>query len=111
MNFKEHLIDYEGLLDWEAHFRLRSGAIILCRCDEEYKTELTCLNDYVRVDHLKKKDDGYLHPLRADYIPLDSIDCFQITYGTDDEPNPYMDNPNSDYQIGRGIKEWMIVIG
>ena len=78
MNFREHLTDYEGLLDWEAHFRLRSGAIIICRCDEDYKTELTVLNDYIQIDHLKKKDDGVLYPLRADYIPLGSIDCFQI---------------------------------
>lgn len=84
MNFREHLMGYEGLLDWGLHFRLRSGAIIICRCDEEYETELTVLNDYVRVDHWKKGEDGVLQPLRADYIPFGSIDYFQIELDTEE---------------------------
>ena len=84
MNFREHLMGYEGLLDWEAHFRLKSGAIIICRCDEEYRTELTVLNDYVRIDHWKKGEDGVLQPLRTDYIPFGSIDYFQIELDTEE---------------------------
>ena len=84
MNFREHLTDYEGLLDWSGHFRLRSGAVIGCRNYEDYKTGLTINDDYIIVEHLKKMEDGVLYPLRADYIPLGSIDCFQIELNEED---------------------------
>lgn len=78
MNFREMLQEYNGLLEWDAHFRLRSGAIINCKNYRNYKTNLTCHNDHIKVEHLVKRADGHLYPLRVDYIPFESIDCFQI---------------------------------
>ena len=56
----------ECLKEYESHSRLRRGTIIICRCDEKYKTELTNHSSYVTIKTLQERRrlDSHSHKIK-----------------------------------------------